>query len=149
MSKEDAVPYVRWLSDPEVAAIVEARRVPSIDERTKQLEAFSLSPSDLVLGIETKETSKLIGTIGFRDIDWKKRVAEAAIFIGDKEEWNKGCGTEAMRILLEIGFKELGLEKVLSHVRPSNSRARRVFRKLGFKEEQVGEDYILMTLESF
>ena len=148
MNEEDAVPYVRWLSDPEVATIVEVSRVPSVSERVKQLEAFKRSSSDLVLGIEIKETSKLIGTIGFRDIDWKKRVAEAAIFIGDKKEWNKGRGTEAMKIMLEIGFKELGLEKTLLQVRPSNLRARHVFQKLGFKEEHVSEEHILMTIKA-
>ena len=148
MKEEDAVPYVRWLSDPEVATIVEASRVPSIGERVKQLKAFNQSPSDLILGIEIKETSNLIGTIGFRRIDWKKRVAEIAIFIGDKKEWNRGYGTEAMKIMLEIGFKELGLEKTLLQVRPSNLRARHVFQKLGFKEEHVSEEYILMTIKA-
>jgi hypothetical protein len=32
MDREDAVPYVRWLKDPEVAAIVEVDRIPSIGE---------------------------------------------------------------------------------------------------------------------
>jgi RimJ/RimL family protein N-acetyltransferase len=142
MNEKDAVPYVRWLRDSEVG------RVPSVSERAKQLEAFNQSPSDLVLGIEIKETFKLIGTIGFRNIDWKRRVAEAAIFIGDKKERNKGYGTEAMKIMLEIGFKELSLEKILLQVRPSNLRALHVFRKLGFREEHASEEYILMTKES-
>lgn len=148
MNEEDAVPYVRWLSDPEVAAIVEVDRVPSVGERAKQLEIFNQSSSDLVLGIEIKETSKLIGTIGFRDIDWKRRVADVAIFIGDKKEWNKGYGTEAMKIMLEIGFKELGLEKIKLQVRSSNLRARHVFQKLGFREEYASEEYMLMTIEA-
>lgn len=114
----------------------------------KQLEVFNRSSSDLVLDIKIKETSKLIGTIAFRNIDWDKRVADAAIFIGDKKEWNKGYGTEAMKIMLEIGFKELGLEKILLQVRPSNLRARHVFQKLGFKEEHVSEEYILMPIKA-
>jgi len=148
MNEKDAVPYVRWLCDPKVAAIVEVSQVPSVSERAKQLEAFNQSSSDLVLGIETKEKSKLIGTIGFRNIDWDKRVAETAIFIGDSKEWNKDYGTEAMKIMLEIGFKELGLARILLQVRPSNLRARHVFQKLGFKEEHASEEYILMTIES-
>jgi RimJ/RimL family protein N-acetyltransferase len=114
----------------------------------RQLEAFNKSPSDLVLGIEIKETSKLIGTIAYRNIDWNKRAAEVAIFIGDKKEWNKGYGTEAMKIMLNIGFEELGLKKISLHVRPSNSRARHVFRKVGFREEERGKEYILMTIET-
>jgi RimJ/RimL family protein N-acetyltransferase len=148
MNEKDATPYVRWLGDPEVATIVGVDRVPAIKERVRQLEAFNRSPSDLVLGIEIKETSKLIGTIAYRDIDWNKGVAEVAIFIGDKREWNKGYGTEAMRIMLKIGFKELNLKKIKLHVRPSNQRARHVFHKLGFKEEKATKEYILMTIEN-
>jgi RimJ/RimL family protein N-acetyltransferase len=144
MNEENAVPYVRWLWDSEV----EASRVPSVSERAKQLEVFNQSSSDLVLGIEIKETSKLIGTIGLRNIDWDKRVAEVAIFIGDKKERNKGYGTEAMKIMLETGFKELGLEKTFLRVRPSNLRARHVFQKFGFREEHVSGEYISMTIEA-
>jgi len=148
MNAEDAIPYVRWLKDPEVATMVEVDRVPTVQERVKQLETLNQSPSDLVLGIETKETSKLIGTIAYRNINWNTRTAEIAIFIGDKNEWNKGYGTEAMKILLEIGFKELNLKRIQLSVRPSNLRARHVFHKLGFKEEQTTEEYILMAKEA-
>jgi RimJ/RimL family protein N-acetyltransferase len=148
MNEEDAVPYIKWIKDPEVATIVGADRVPTIKERVRQIEAFKRSPSDLVLGIEIKETAKLIGTIAYRDIDWNKRVAEIAIFIGDKNEWNKGYGTEAMKTMLNIGFKELSLKKISLRVRPANTRARHVFRKVGFKEKETSEEYILMTIET-
>lgn len=53
-----------------------------------------------------------------------------------------------MKAMLEIGFKELGLEKVSLEVRPSNLRALHVFRKLGFKEEHTSAEYILMTIKA-
>ena len=69
MNEADALPYVQWLQDQEVAATIGAKRVPSVEERVEQLKDLDKSPNDLALGIELKDKSKLIGTIGLRDID--------------------------------------------------------------------------------
>jgi len=148
MIEADAVPYVSWLRDPEVAVMVGAEHVPSVKERLEQIEAFKVSSSDLVLGVEVKSTLRLIGTIALRDIDWIRRVAEAAVFIGEKAQWGKGYGTEALNLLLRIGFKELDLKRIQLHVEPSNLRARHVFEKVGFKEEGASEEFIVMVKES-
>jgi len=149
MNEAEAVPYVKWLRDTEVAALVGVQRVPTVNERAEQLRAFNASPKDLVLGIEIKSTSKMIGTIALRDIDWTKQQAEAAIFIGEKKQWGKGYGTQAMELLLKIGFKKLNLKRIQLHVESSNLRARHVFKKLGFKEEGVSEGAIVMVKENF
>lgn len=52
-----------------------------------------------------------------------------------------------MKTLLKIGFKELGLKKILVRVRLWNFRARHIFRKVGFEETKMGKEYILMTME--
>jgi len=147
MNEKDATSYVDWLRDPDIAALVRARRIPSVKERSKQLRILNSSPNDLVVGIETRDTAKLIGTIGLRDINWRKRLAELAIFIGDKKEWNKGYGTEAMKLLINIGFKKLSLEKIQLRVVPSNLRARHVFEKVGFKEKTADKEFITMVKE--
>ena len=147
MSDKDAAPYVEWLRDPDIAALLRARKVPSAKERAEQLRVLNSSSNDLVAGIEIKDTAKLIGTIGLRDINWRKGLAELAIFIGDKKEWNKGYGTEAMKLLIDIGFKKLGLEKIQLRVNPSNVRARHIFQKAGFKEKTADKEFIVMIKE--
>jgi len=147
MIKADAIPYVKWLHDPELAALVGLQKVPTVGQRAQQLDAFNTSPKDLVLGIEKKSTSRLIGTIALRDIDWTRRSAEATVFIGEKKQWGKGYGTEAMKLLLEIGFKELDLKRIQLRTDPSNLRAHHVFKKVGFKEERTSEAFIVMAKE--
>ena len=147
MNEADALPYVQWLQDQEVAATIGAKRVPSVEERVEQLKDLDKSPNDLALGIELKDKSKLIGTIGLRDIDWSKHIAEASLFIGDKREWGKGYGTEAMKLLLEIGFKELDLKVIQLHTDPHNLRARHVFEKVGFREKAADKEFIVMVKE--
>jgi len=148
MDEKDASPYIKWLKDPEVANIVGIKQIPSLKERAQQLKNLAKSPNDLVLGIELRDKSELIGTIGLRDIDTTKNTAEAAIFIGDKHEWDKGYGTEAMKLLLKIGFEKLNLKRIQLHVDSANLRARHVFTKLGFKEESKSERLIVMVKEA-
>jgi RimJ/RimL family protein N-acetyltransferase len=54
------------------------------------------------------------------------------IFIGDKRYWNKGYGTEVMRLLLRHGFSTLNLNRVFLRVFETNPRAIRSYEKAGF-----------------
>lgn len=63
--------------------------------------------------------------------------ANIGIWIYEKRNWNKGFGTDAMKVALEFSFDYLNLNRIELSVYPSNTRAIRVYEKLGFK--QVGQ----------
>ncbi|MCJ7435442.1 MAG: GNAT family N-acetyltransferase, partial [Anaerolineales bacterium] len=46
--------------------------------------------------------------------------------------WNQGLGTEAMTLLLRIGFETLNLNRIFLRVYADNSRAVRSYEKAGF-----------------
>jgi RimJ/RimL family protein N-acetyltransferase len=75
---------------------------------------------------------ELIGSCGFHNFDWRSRAAEVGIFIGDKSCWNKGYGTEVMRLLLQHGFNTLNLNRIALDVYSNNLRAIRAYEKAGF-----------------
>jgi RimJ/RimL family protein N-acetyltransferase len=75
----------------------------------------------------------LIGNCGFIDIDYVNKTAETGIFIGNKNYWNKGYGTEALSLLLDYGFKALNLHNIMLRVYEFNERAIRCYQKTGFK----------------
>jgi len=79
------------------------------------------------------ETNALIGSCGFIELDHLNQTAEAGIFIGNKNYWNKGYGTESFWLLLDYGFKALNLYNVMLRVYSFNERAARMYEKLGFK----------------
>jgi RimJ/RimL family protein N-acetyltransferase len=85
-------------------------------------------------GLEVKEGEGwlLVGSIGLMAIDWRSRKAEIGIMIGDKRYWNKGYGTEAMRLILQHGFETLNLHRLYLRVFSDNSRAVRAYEKAGF-----------------
>lgn len=73
---------------------------------------------------------KVIGHISLvkRRNNWH----ETQIIIS-QEKWGKGYGTRAINILKRKA-KRLGIEKVYLEVRPTNTRAIRVYEKCGFQK---------------
>jgi RimJ/RimL family protein N-acetyltransferase len=48
-----------------------------------------------------------------------------------KAAWNKGYATEGSRALIEMGFRDLGVERVFAHTMTDNAGSRRVMEKCG------------------
>src|SRR5262249_23759045 len=53
----------------------------------------------------------------------------------DKAYWNRGYGTEALRLLLRHGFHTLNLNRVALRVYGNNARAIHAYEKAGFAHE--------------
>jgi RimJ/RimL family protein N-acetyltransferase len=85
--------------------------------------------------IRTLEGDRLIGFIGLADIRWNNGDAWVGIGIGERSEWGKGYGTDAMRVLLRYAFTELNLHRVSLGVFDYNPRAIRSYEKAGFRHE--------------
>ena len=76
----------------------------------------------------------MIGTVSLEKINWHNRTATLGIFIGDKDFRNKGYGTEAIKLILEYGFKYLNLYNIKLDLMEFNARALKCYEKCGFKE---------------
>ena len=57
------------------------------------------------------------------------------IGLGEREDWNKGYGTDAVRLILRFAFLELNVHRVSLSVFEYNPRAKRAYEKAGFVEE--------------
>lgn len=81
------------------------------------------------------ETGRAIGRIDYEDLRLPYRGAELAILLGEKETWSKGYGSEAIVVLLDFLFNEMGAHRVWLEVFASNLRAQRAYEKVGFVRE--------------
>jgi RimJ/RimL family protein N-acetyltransferase len=86
--------------------------------------------------------NKLIGGLGLDVVDWATRDSFVGIFLGEREYWGKGCGTDAMRLLLQYAFTELNLWRVSLGVFEYNPRAIRSYEKVGFRHEGKMRQYL-------
>jgi RimJ/RimL family protein N-acetyltransferase len=131
--------YVEWLNDWEVAQFLKPG-IPmpfNIEDETDWFENRRKSKDNLVFAILTLADNKLIGNCGLHNINFKNRKAVFGIFIGGKDYWNKGYGTDATKTLLRFAFEELGLNLVELEVYAFNPRAIRAYEKAGFRQAGV------------
>ena len=78
---------------------------------------------------------RVVGEIGLGGLRWAFGDAFVGIGLGDRADWNKGYGTEAMRLVLRYAFLELNLHRVSLGVFEYNQRAMRSYEKAGFQVE--------------
>lgn len=103
---------------------------------------ISTHKNDLVDGknisyaIIEKNTDKLIGAISLMNMNNAHRKAELGYWIG-VPYWNKGYCTEAARTIIELGFKELNLNRIHTVAFASNNGSWRVMEKIGMVYEGI------------
>lgn len=110
-NSEDVEKFTEWLNDFETTDYLGRSGIlTTLDGENKYLEQNSSPEASFV--IITIEDDKMIGTVSLENINHISRCATLGIFIGDKEFRSKGYGTEAIRLILEYGFKYLNLHSI-------------------------------------
>lgn len=132
--------YVEWLNDWEVSQfLMPGMPVPiTLEGETAWFESRSKDPEhNIIFAILALPNRNLIGNCGLHKLDLKNRSAEFGIFVGDKNYWGKGYGTDATRTLLKYGFEQLGLNRIELEVYDFNPRAIRAYEKAGFRRDGI------------
>ncbi len=136
--------FLRWINDPDVVEYLSNIFSYSLETETAWFEAILKRPMaehplviDLRLthGKNGKSEWLAIGNCAFMGIADIHRSAEVGIFLGEKEYWSQGYGTEAMRLMLKFGFEDLNFHRIWLRVLESNHRARKSYLKAGYIEE--------------
>lgn len=126
---------IPWLGDAEVNRFMLSGHEPiEFADEVRWYEQMLASETDLVLQIHLREDGRYIGNIGLHHIDHTHRGAELGIMIGEKAEWGRGYGREAMVALLRHAFGQLGLHRVMLRCHPENRRGLAAYRAIGFTE---------------
>ena len=138
LEEADAPMYVRWLNDPEVSRYLEMGRFPlNLLRERDYIQGLYADQSNMNLAIVLKDDDRHIGSVGLHQIHPANPSAVFGIFIGEKDCWEKGYGTEAARLMLRHGFQALNLNRIHLRVFEFNMRAVRTYEKAGFVQEGV------------
>ena len=84
--------------------------------------------------VRTLADDRLIGFLAMR-VNLIHSDAMVGIGIGERDFWNKGYGTDMMKVCLRYAFSELGVWRVTLGVFGYNTRAQRSYEKAGFRLE--------------
>ena len=138
--RSDLPQFVKWFSDPEVREGIMMINPLSLAREERWFDKMLEGPEyeqPFVIELEQAGNWTMIGNCGFHAVDWRCRSAEVGIVIGEKAYWDKGYGTEALRLLLAHGFNTLNLNRIALEVFKTNPRAIKAYEKAGFVREGV------------
>jgi len=103
------------------------------DQELKWYSFIQNSKNDIVFAIEDIDTNLHIGNCALHKINWEKGSCEIGIVIGDKDCWDKGYGSDALRSILNFATNDLDIINIQLNVYKYNHRAIKAYKKCGFK----------------
>ena len=145
-SDEEIEKFTEWMNDFQVTDYInKSEQIMTAIGEKEQLENTARKNENKNFNIIDLNSNKLIGTIGLEKFNWTSRNAVLGIFIGDKNYRNNGYGTEAIKLLLEFGFKYLNLHSIRLSLLSVNERAHKCYLKCGFKDAGKSREEIFLN----
>jgi RimJ/RimL family protein N-acetyltransferase len=129
---------VRWQRDSEFVRLaggdLELPSERKIKERAEKRIEKGPQPEKYSFDVRTLADDRLIGFLGLW-MDLIHSEVWVGVGIGERDAWNKGYGTDLMKICLRYSFLELGAQRVSLGLHEYNPRALRSYEKAGFQLE--------------
>jgi RimJ/RimL family protein N-acetyltransferase len=144
--RDDDLPALaRWEMDPGRMATLSNRVAPTSEAAAKDWIAkwAANEKDDVGFAIETlDDPAVLIGSIKLWGARPKDRCTTLGIALG-REYIGRGYGTDATRVIVGYGFRELGLHRIQLSVAAFNPAGIRAYQKAGFVEEGRQRESVL------
>ncbi|NQV57278.1 MAG: GNAT family N-acetyltransferase [Rhodospirillales bacterium] len=138
--------YAGWMNDPEVNRYTESRNETHTPASLRAyIEDVTGSANDLFLAIVVKDSDRHIGNIKLSGLNYRHGTADMGIIIGAKDCWGQGFASEAIRLLADYAFTEIGLHKLTAGSYSMNKGSISAFEKSGFIVEGVQQEQCATT----
>jgi len=126
----------RFKNDPEIANLLGGFS-PGLSRLDVEdwLNRHRNRPDEIVWAIAEAKTDLCLGHVGLYEIDYRVRLAEYGILVGEKSQWGSGLGSQVTVAVLDYAFDVLNLNRVSLRVLATNERAIRLYRSLNFQVE--------------
>ncbi|MCJ1712742.1 GNAT family N-acetyltransferase [Curtobacterium sp. VKM Ac-2922] len=144
LEDDDLADLVRWWRDPAWAVLQQIVVRPRPDAPVIEMfRTWSTSErsGDVGFSVVDRRSGTLVGHVTLFGGKLPVRAATLAVMIGG-EHVSHGYGTEAVRLLTDYGFREMGLNRIEIQVHAFNDRARAVYRNVGYREEGVRREAV-------
>ena len=126
-SREDVARYLYWgpRSRDEVREALQRRReMTAIDDERDAVR----------LAAVLRDSDTLIGDVSLQRVSREHRQGEIG-FVMHPDHHGRGYATEAMLVLLRLGFEESGLHRIIGRCDGRNAASARLMERLGMRRE--------------
>jgi RimJ/RimL family protein N-acetyltransferase len=137
--EEDVPYYTYWFNQPKVMFQCGFERTCTEEDVKRSITVNHKSEDSLWYTI-TDFDGNIIGETGLLRMFPAWHQTDLTIIIPDPDMQSKGYGTEAIRIMLDMAFKDLGMHRVSIGVVGLNTGALRFYERIGFKKEGIFEE---------
>ncbi len=138
--------FAGWGGDSEYLRLLDANAasLTSVKKLMEIIQKDQEKASSLVydFSILTLEDDRLVGFMDLELYSLPLGEAFVGIGIGKREDWGKGYGTDAMKVILRYAFQELNMRRVSLNTFEYNPRAIRSYEKAGFVHEGRIREYL-------
>ena len=139
---DDGSSIVKWRNTPSVRAHCLNQKPITLESNevffhqyidTGLYQQFIVERVDEDYGV----SSYPIATVYLKDIDRTNRRCELCVFTSDDQEWNTESQAIAVKMLLEMAFKEYGMHKVYSYAFYKFIDEASLLKRAGFTTEAI------------
>ncbi|WP_242655192.1 UDP-4-amino-4,6-dideoxy-N-acetyl-beta-L-altrosamine N-acetyltransferase [Clostridium cellulovorans] len=142
INKDDTTNIIEWRNSNEVRKFFIDQQLLTEEIHMSWLKSNVETGRAKQFIIVLKEEELPIGSVFLKDIDLKNSKAEFGIFIGEEFGRGKGHGREALKIIVDYGFKVMKLNKIFLRVLEENKAAIKCYQSAGFVYEGIFKDDI-------
>ena len=95
--------------------------------------------STLMFSVRRNEDDELMGCCGLVYINWVHRNADLSLYIGWEDVYidTQGYADESVNLLLDYGFRVLGLHKIWTELYEFDEKKKKLFDRFGFRQDGV------------
>lgn len=101
----------------------------------KNTNSYKIHPGLGFWAVQDKQTKRVIGEAGISPVKDTNEIE--AGYILHKNYWGKGHGTEILSGLIDYGFNQLKLDKIIAVAHPDNLASTKIMQKCGMKFKKM------------
>jgi ribosomal-protein-alanine N-acetyltransferase len=138
----DVPVFHHFVSDPQVTAYIPVDPMPlekvteMFQQRIQSYEISSLTKFDRgTVAVCLKDSGEMIGWCGLGRLEIDPSEIEVYYGLG-RPYWGQGFATEAAAAMMDYGFREWELDRIVAIVFPENVASKKVLEKIGMRYEK-------------
>ncbi len=134
--------YLKWMNDVVITRYLETKAGTHTEASLREyIRGTQAGRDNLFLAIVLRDGDRHVGNIKMGPLNRRHLLGDIGIVVGEQDCWGRGVATEAIALLKDYAFQEVGMHKLTASCYASNGGSARAFEKAGFTTEAVRKDH--------